>query len=82
MIKATELKTFLKEKGINVKGLKIRHEWAGTSEAYYVKGDPKVHDLKTIELLLRNKLEYYQRDERSGEILAGGNTWVFVDSYC
>ena len=76
-IKGTEIKKKLKEYGINTEGLSVRRRDAGYSDAWYVDGSGKKTDLRSVERILKDKLESYERDI-SGEILMGGNTFVFV----
>lgn len=73
------IKQKLKSYGINTDGLKIRRKYGGYSDAWYVDGDSAKTDLGAVERILKDKLEYYQTDERTGEILSGGNTFVFVN---
>lgn len=74
MANAREIKAFLKEKGIDTKNIRIT-----SASAIEVKLlDPKL-DYDQIEQLLKDEYESYQRDEATGEILSGGNTFVFIE---
>lgn len=74
MAGAKEVKNFLKENGIDTKNIRVN-----SSSSINVKLlDPKL-DYDKIEQLLKEKFESYQRDEGSGEILSGGNTFVFIE---
>lgn len=57
--------------------ISVKHQWAGYSEAYWVKIDKSLN-LAEAERLIK-KYELYDRDERTGEILEGGNTYLFVN---
>lgn len=73
-----ELKQYLKENGIETKNVSIRHSYFGYSDGF----DVTIKDIsigrKEVEHLLK-KYESIDRDEMTGEILAGGNTYVNVD---
>lgn len=74
MAGAKEIKSFLKENGIETQNIRIT-----SSSSINVKLlDPNL-DFDQIEKLLKDKYESYQRDEGSGEILSGGNTFVFIE---
>lgn len=58
----------------------VRHEYCGYSESYWIKiwqplNKEQQQDLRKI---LR-KYEAIDRDERTGEILEGGNTYLFME---
>lgn len=65
----------LKEHGYNNRRVGVR--FSGYS-AIYVTIKELAIDKKEIENIAM-KYESYSRDERTGEILSGGNTFVFVD---
>jgi len=72
-MKANQIKSYLKENGIDTKHVRIT-----TKSSINVKLlDPKL-DYEKIDTLLKEKYEFYQRCESTGEILSGGNTFVFV----
>lgn len=72
-----EMKKALKEAGYDLRKISIRHHFAGCSDAYNVIVDSTEYDLGEIGKLLR-KFESVDRDEITGEVLAGGNTFVNV----
>lgn len=73
-VSAKDIKSFLKENGIDTKDIRI-----STANSINVKLlDPKL-DYDKIESLLSEKYESYQRDDATGEILSGGNTFVFLE---
>lgn len=71
---AKEVKEFLKSKGIETRNIRVS---SGSSIEVKLL-DPKL-DFDQIEALLKEEFESYQRDEATGEILSGGNTFVFID---
>lgn len=74
MATSKDVKSFLKENGIDTKNIRVS---SGSSINVKLL-DPKL-DYDKIDQLLKDKFEYYQRDDASGEILSGGNTFVFVE---
>ena len=69
-----------KELGLSSRDVSVKTQQGGTSSAVKVsvktkKGLAKMQEIKNIG----QSLENYDRDERSGEILMGGNTFIFVD---
>lgn len=74
-----KIKKILKNAGFDVNGLSIKHRYGGYSDSWDIDGDGTKVDLPAIERVLKNKLQWYETDERSGEILAGGNTFVFAN---
>ena len=74
-----QIKKKLKDYGINTDGLSVSKGRGGYETAWHIKGSGIKTDLKGVERITKSKLEDISRDERSGEILAGGNTFVFVD---
>lgn len=78
MTLSNEIKKYLTEKlKCDKKLISIKHQWAGYSEAYWIKIDKSL-DLDEAQRLV-NKYQEYERDERTGEILEGGNTYLFVN---
>lgn len=77
-LKGSDIKKRLKSYGLNVDGISISRDSGGYSDAWHITGSGAKHDLKTIEKIVKRKLEHYDVDERTGEILSGGNTFVFV----
>ena len=74
-----KIKKILKNAGFDTNGLSIKHQYGGYSDSWDIDGDGTKVDLPAIERILKNKLQWYETDERSGEILAGGNTFVFAN---
>lgn len=68
----------LKQHGYNSRRVGVRYQIAGYSAAIYVTIKEKEIDKKEIENIAM-KYNDIDRDERTGEILMGGNTFVFVD---
>ena len=67
-----QIKYELKQHGINAS---VRKRPGGYSTAYFVEVDKKD---KEKARQLTNKFEDYERDYATGEILLGGNTYIFV----
>lgn len=75
-----EIKEVLREKGIDTRHISVRHKWAGYSDIWWVEIKREDIDKKRVEQVCR-QFEEIDRDERTGEVLMGGNTYVWVD-YC
>lgn len=76
-MKAQILKKELKNQGISIKDISIRKVNCGYSTAFEVViSDPNI-DKDQVEKIL-SKYESYERDEFTGEILQGGNTYILV----
>lgn len=74
------MKEALKKAGIDTRFISIRHKWCGYSESYHVEILSADIDREKVRRICNN-FEEIDRDERTGEILAGGNTYIWVD-YC
>lgn len=74
------MKAALKKASIDTRFISIRHKWCGYSESYRVEIKTEAIDREKVRRICNN-FESIDRDERTGEILAGGNTYVWVD-YC
>ena len=72
-----QMKETLKRAGYDVRRISIRHRYTGYSEAYDVTVKAPEYDTHAIRDLLRPFREV-GFDERTGETLMGGNTYVFV----
>jgi hypothetical protein len=72
---ANEVKKELRANGIKTKNIRIRCNYS----AVYITLKDLTIDIDKVQEVARNKWEHYSRDERSGEILQGGNTFVFVE---
>ena len=75
--KAKAIRTALKEAGFNQKQISVKKQFGGYSVAFYVTIRDANIDKSTIENIV-NKFKSIDYDERTGEILAGGNDYVFV----
>lgn len=64
----------LKEHGYNNRKVGVRHD----GYAIWLTIKDLAIDIKEIEQLAKG-YESYERDEFTGEILSGGNTFVFVN---
>lgn len=77
-ITGAQIKKKLKDYGINTDGLSISKGRGGYETAWHISGSSIKTDLKAVEDIVKTKIGHVDYDERSGEILAGGNTYVFV----
>ena len=77
-ITGAQIKKKLKDYGINTDGLSISKGRGGYETAWHISGSSIKTDLKAVEDIVKTKIGHVAYDERSGEILAGGNTYVFV----
>ena len=73
-----QIKEVLKKAGIDTRQVSVRHKWCGYSEVYHVTLNDEAIDIDRVKRLCRG-MEYYERDERTGEILEGGNTYIYVE---
>lgn len=71
------MKAKLKEAGIDTKHISIREGGGAYSTSYNVKIKSPYIDADEVKKIV-NEYESYERDERTGEILEGGNTYVFA----
>lgn len=76
-MESREIKSYLKENGIDTRKVSIRHEYPGYSEIFNITIKDININANKIEELTRH-FESYETDERTGEILAGGNTFIYV----
>ena len=77
MLKGKEIKDLLKQKGFDIKKISVREQQGGYSQAFWVTLKDKSIDKEEVRKVVE-PLQYYERDERTFEILAGGNTYIFV----
>lgn len=78
MTVAQKIRADLKEAGFKARDISVRTRNGGYEEAVYVKiKSPYIKIAEVKDICLKYKNVRY--DERCGEILAGGNTFVFVD---
>ncbi len=75
--KAKAIRTALKEAGFNQKQISVKKQFGGDSVAFYVTIRDANIDKSKIENIV-NKFKSIDRDEITGEILAGGNDYVFI----
>ena len=76
--KAAEVRKQLKEIGITSKQVSVKSGYCGYSDKLNIT----IKDLSVNEQTVKDiaeQFEEYERDERSGEILEGGNTYIFID---
>ena len=67
----------LKNAGFDIKKISVRHRWCGYSESYDIEILDKNIDIEKVKEIAY-KYKDFDRDEATGEILMGGNTYVFV----
>lgn len=75
--KAKAIRAALKEAGFNQKQISVKKQFGVYSVAFNVTIRDANIDKSTIENIV-NKFKSIDRDEITGEILAGGNDYVFV----
>ena len=76
--KAKAIRAALKEAGITSKQVSVRHRYCGYSSSYHIT----IKDCNVSELQIKDickRFESVDCDERTGEILEGGNDYIFVD---
>ena len=77
MTVAKAIRKALKEElGLNARKVGVRTSLGTTTEAIYVTVKVPI-PLEDVEKCCQ-RFEEYERDEMTGEILAGGNTFVFI----
>jgi hypothetical protein len=69
------IRSELKAAGYNQKRVSVRKRSTGSVNVEILDPTANVEEIENIA----KKYESYDRDERTGEILCGGNTFVFVD---
>lgn len=74
-VKASEVKSLLKKNGIETKKISVRSDWHSINITLKDLSLP----ITKIEKIVKIEFEKIDRCHVSGEILAGGNTFVFVD---
>lgn len=75
-----EIKEVLRKEGIDTRYISVRHKWCGYSDMWWVEIKSEEIDRQRVQRIC-NRFEKIDRDERTGEILMGGNTYVDVN-YC
>lgn len=73
-----EIKKYLKENGIDTKNISVKGSNCGYSESYNITIKDITVDIEKVRELVKT-FESYERDERTGEILEGGNTYIFIN---
>lgn len=73
-----EIKKYLKENGINTQNISVKGSNCGYSESFNITIKDINIDIEKVRNLVKT-FESYERDERTGEILEGGNTYIFVN---
>ena len=75
---SNEVAEYLKSKGYNRTKVSVKHEYCGYSDRYIVTVKDASIPLDDIKALVQ-KFSSVDRDERTGEILSGGNTYIHVN---
>lgn len=76
--KAKAIRAALKEAGITSKQVSVKHRYCGYSSSYHITiKDGNVSELQIKDICKR--FESVDYDDRTGEILEGGNDYVFVE---
>lgn len=78
MIRSKEIKNYLKDNGIDTKKVSVKELSGGYSQAFQITIKSSDIDIEEVENLSHH-FKNYEIDERTGEILQGGNTFVFVE---
>lgn len=73
-----EIKKYLRENGIDTKNISVKGSNCGYSENFNITIKDINIDIEKVRDLVKT-FESYERDERTGEILEGGNTYIFVN---
>lgn len=77
---SNEIKKYLAQK-LNCKpnDFSVKKSNCMYSDAFYIYIKQAHININDVEKLARQKFECVDRDERTGEILSGGNTYIFVE---
>lgn len=76
--KAAIVRKSLKEIGITSKQVSVKSAYSGYDDKLTINIKDLTVSRQAVENIAR-QFEEYERDERSGEILQGGNTYIFID---
>lgn len=76
-MESKEIKSYLKSKGIDTKKVSIKHKWCGYSESFDITIKDINININEVEKLVK-QFESIDYDEVTGEILQGGNSYIFV----
>lgn len=79
MIKAKDVKKVLRENNIDTKNISVRSKIVGYENSINITLKDLSLPKHLIQKILNKEFSSISYDERSGEILGGGNTFVFVD---
>ena len=76
--KAKAIRAELKKAGFTSRQVSVKHRYCGYSSSYHITiKDGNVSELQIKDICKR--FESVDYDERTGEILEGGNDYIFVD---
>lgn len=77
---SNDIKKYLAEK-LNCKtnDFSVKKANCMYSDAFYIYIKQAHININDVEKLAKQKFEWVDRDEHTGEILSGGNTYIFVD---
>lgn len=74
---AVKIREDLKQRGYNSRKIGVRYEFCGYSSVIHVTVKDDNIDIEEVRGWLK-KYESIDRDERTGEVLQGGNTYLSV----
>ena len=74
---AVKIREDLKQRGYNSRKIGVRYEFCGYSSVIYVTVKDDNIDIEEVRGWLK-KYESIDLDERTGEVLQGGNTYISV----
>lgn len=77
-MESKEIKNYLKTKGINTSKISIKKSPCGYSERFNITLKDIDINIDEVSNLVKG-FEEIDYDERTGEILQGGNTYIFVE---
>lgn len=74
---AVKIRDELKQRGYNSRKIGVRYEFCGYSSVIHVAVKDENIDIEEVRGWLK-RYESIDRDERTGEVLQGGNTYISV----
>ena len=74
---AVKIREDLKQRGYNSQKIGVRYEFCGYSSVIRITVKDENIDIEEVRGWLK-KYESIDRDERTGEVLQGGNTYISV----
>lgn len=77
MLTSKEIKKSIVNLGYKASEISVRQQNGGYNETFYIKLKSPYIDINKVNKVVA-KYQSYEIDERTGEILAGGNTFIFV----